>query len=148
APPDMCSLNMGHLVSHRGKPGARVTAMTPNGYEDIAAILRTCYEHGTFAEPALFDLGFLNTALTLIGAGVLRHTNYFLLEFPGGGWGNGRPMAPGTPENYLLLRDQVLRRYPEATCVSHGVGDNVFQMAALAIAMGDGVRIGFEDSPR
>ena len=39
APPDMCSLNMGHLISYRGRPGARTTNVTPNGYEDIAAIL-------------------------------------------------------------------------------------------------------------
>jgi 3-keto-5-aminohexanoate cleavage enzyme len=148
APPDMCSLNMGHLISHRGRPGARTTALTPNGYEDIAAILRTCYAHGVFAETAVFDLGFLNTALTLIQDGVLRRTNYFLLEFPSGAWGDGRAVAAGTPQNYILLREQVRQFYPAATCVSHGIGDNVFQMATLAIAMGDGVRVGFEDGVR
>jgi 3-keto-5-aminohexanoate cleavage enzyme len=145
APPEMCSLNMGHLISHRGRPGARTTSVSPNSYEDIAATLETCYAHGVFAEPAVFDLGFLNTALTLIKDGVLRHTQYFLLEFPGGRWGDGRAQATGTPQNYILLREQVRTFYPDATCVSHGVGENVFRLAALAIAMGDGVRVGFED---
>jgi 3-keto-5-aminohexanoate cleavage enzyme len=148
APPDMCSLNMCHLISHRGRPGARTTALTPNGYEDIAAILQTCYVQGVFAETALFDLGFLNTALTLIRDGVLRHTNYFLLEFPSGAWGDGRAVAAGTPQNYILLREQVRQLYPEATCVSHGIGENVFRLATLAIAMEDVVRVGFEDGVR
>lgn len=145
APPDMCSCNMGHLITHRGAPGKRQTVISPNSYADIAAILETCYSTGTFAEPAIFDLGFFNTALTLINDGALRHTSYFLLEFPGGSWGDGRAFATGTPENYLLLREAVRRQYPNAVCVSHGVGANVFRLGALAIANGDGIRVGFED---
>lgn len=38
--------------------------------------------------------------------------------------------------------------YPTALLIAHGSGLHAFTIAAMAIAMGDHVRIGFEDSPR
>jgi uncharacterized protein (DUF849 family) len=108
-------------------------------------MLEYCHAHGILVEPSLFDHSFLNTALTLVNDGVMRHTRYWMLTLSESAWGAGRAMAPGTPSYYLALRAQVRAFFPDALCLAHGVTTDVFRTAALALANGDGVRIGFED---
>ncbi len=147
-PVDMVSLNMGHMVSARKDPstGKRRTVTSPNAYEEIAAVLDICYQRGTLAEPAVFDLGYLNNAITMVNDGVLKHTHYFLVEVLGE-WGGGQQKAPGTPRHYQQLTQAIREFFPSAIWIGHSTGERSLQMAAYVIADGAHLRIGFEDWP-
>lgn len=147
-PVDMVSVVMGSMEGARKDPatGRRVPFSIPNTYDDIAAVLEVCYERGIRPEPALFDQGMLSLAQALIEDGVLKEHDYFLLE-PTGSWGDGRQLTPGGREQALGLLDATLALHPGALCVVHGSGATTYTTAALAMAAGAHVRVGFEDSP-
>lgn len=145
-PVDMVSLVMGTITGSRLVDGERVTFTIPNSYEEIAAVLDVCYARGIVPEPALFDLGMLNVAESLLGEGVLRSDRYFLLE-PTGLWGDGRQLAPGRREEYFQLADAIRARHPGAIWAAHGSGMDTFRTVGLAMATDAHVRVGFEDSP-
>ena len=145
----MVSLVIGSMEGARKDPatGMRVRFSIPNTYDDIVALLDVCYERGIRPEPAVFDLGMFSLAEALLDDGTLRHGDYFLLE-PTGHWGDGRQLAPGGRVQSLQLLDAVQERHPGALCVMHGSGATAYKTAALAMATGAHVRVGFEDSPR
>jgi 3-keto-5-aminohexanoate cleavage enzyme len=158
-PVEMVSLNLGYGVRWVADPsvspltkggikggGGRRTTITPNSYEDIVATLEACYRRGTFPEPAVHDTGMLNNAITLMREGVIKSSRYFLVE-PSAHWGDGRQSMVGTPKNYFLLTDTIREFYPEATWLAHSSGSQTFVIAAIAIATGAHIRVGFEDSP-
>lgn len=149
-PVDMASLNPAYFIGWRKDPttGRRQTTITPNSYEDIVATLSACYSRGILPEPTVQDGATLNNVVTLIAEGALRRSDYFLLEPPLGEWGSGRQFTPGTPRNYITLVEQLRSFYPNALLIAHGSGLHTFIIGAMAIAMGDHIRIGFEDSPR
>ena len=145
---DMVSVVMGSMEGARRDPGSgkRVRFSIPNNWDEIAAVLEVCDERGIRPEPAFFDQGMLSLAEAMLADGVLRHADYFLLE-PSGRWGDGRQLAPGGREQVLDLFDATRALHPDATCVIHGSGVTTYQTAALAMAAGAHVRVGFEDSP-
>jgi 3-keto-5-aminohexanoate cleavage enzyme len=147
-PVEMVSLNLGYGVRwSAGEAGTkRGTTTTPNSYEDILATLEACYSRGTFPEPAVHDTGMLNNAITLMREGHIRSSQYFLVE-PTAQWGDGRQSMVGTPRNYFTLTDNIKEFYPEATWLVHSSGAQTFVLAAIGIATGAHVRVGFEDSP-
>ena len=146
-PVDMVSVVMGDLRVWRRLPGGgRASTLIENSYEDIRDTLEVCYARGIVPEPTLWDGGMLNNAITLIEDGLLRSGRYFLIE-PNGDWGNGAQRLPGSPRDYLRLADQVREHLPEAIWIAHGGGRHTFPLAAVAIATGAHVRVGFEDSP-
>lgn len=146
-PVDMVSLVMGDLRGWRRLPeGGRTSMLIPNSYEDISAILEVCYTRGIVPEPTLWDGGMLNNAITLVEDGLLRSAGYFLIE-PNGDWGGGAQRLPGSPGDYLRLAAQVREHFPDTIHIAHGGGRHTFPLAAVAIATGAHVRVGFEDSP-
>ena len=149
SPVDMVSVNLGYFISWRQDSTSqeRQTVVIPNSYEDIRATVAACYSRGIYPEPTVQDLGTLNNAITLVRDGVFRRSDYFLLE-PGGDWGHGRQFAPGTPRNYFALTQAVREFFPNALLIAHGSGLQTFTIGAFAIATGDHLRVGFEDSPR
>lgn len=146
-PVDMVSVVMGDLRMWRRLPeGGRASTLIENSYEDIRATLEACYERGIVPEPTLWDGGMLNNAITLVNDGLLRSSGYFLIE-PNGDWGGGAQRLPGSPTDYLRLAGQVREHFPEAIHIAHGGGRHTFPLAAVAMATGAHVRVGFEDSP-
>ncbi|PKB63483.1 MAG: hypothetical protein BZY80_06880 [SAR202 cluster bacterium Io17-Chloro-G2] len=147
-PVEMVSLNLGQGA--RWAPdlqnGGRRTAISPNSYEDIIATLDACYQRGTFPEPAVHDTGMLNNAITLMREGTIKSSRYFLVE-PSAHWGDGRQSMVGSPRNYFMITDNIREFYPEATWLAHSSGAQTFVIAAIAIATGAHIRVGFEDSP-
>ena len=53
----------------------------------------------------------------------------------------------GSPRNYFMITDNIREFYPEATWLAHSSGSQTFVIAAIAIATGAHIRVGFEDSP-
>jgi 3-keto-5-aminohexanoate cleavage enzyme len=148
-PVEMVSLNLGYgvrWVPDGASKGGRRTSISPNSYEDIIATLEACYQRGTFPEPAVHDMGMLNNAITLMREGQIKSSRYFLVE-PSAHWGDGRQSMVGSPRNYYLLTDTIREFYPEATWLAHSSGSQTFVIAAIAIATGAHIRVGFEDSP-
>lgn len=144
---DMVSLNTGNIVINGAlQGGTRSTLAIPNSYEDIRLTILACRERGIVPEPAVLDTGFLSNVVTLVEDGLLRAPNYLLLEF-GARFGDGLLIMPGTARSYVYMTDCVRELFPQAIWAAHGSEDSVFHIAALAIAGGDHVRIGFEDRP-
>ncbi len=145
APVEMVSLNMGYGICWDPENGGtHRTRVTPNSREDILAILQVCNARGIFPEPGIHDMGMLNVAMTLAQQGHLRRTDYFLLEFVAR-WGDGRQAMAGTPRNYFTLADTTREFFPEAMLLAHGVEDDAYAIAALAVSTGAHLRVGLED---
>jgi 3-keto-5-aminohexanoate cleavage enzyme len=144
-PVDMVSLNTGNIVIIGAlQGGTRSTLAIPNSYEDIRQTILACRERGIVPEPAVLDTGFLSNVVSLVDDGLLNSPNYLLLEF-GGRFGDGLLIMPGTARSYVYMTDCVRDLFPQAIWAAHGIEDSVFHIAALAIAGGDHLRIGFED---
>ena len=144
-PVDMVSLNTGNIVINRAlQDGTRSTLAIPNSYEDIRQTILACRERGIVPEPAVLDTGFLSNVVTLVEDGLLASPNYLLLEF-GGRFGDGLLIMPGTARSYVYMTDCVRDLFPGVIWAAHGIEDSVFHIAALAIAGGSHLRIGFED---
>lgn len=144
-PVDMVSLNTGNIVINLAwQDGSRRTLAIPNSYEDIRQTILVCRERGILPEPAVLDSGFLSNLVSLVEDRLLSSPKYLLLEF-GGRFGDGLLIMPGTARSYVYMSDCVRELFPQAIWAAHGIEDSVFHIAALAIAGGDHLRIGFED---
>ena len=144
-PVDMVSLNLGSiLINGVLADGTRSTLAIPNSYEDIRQTVLACRERGIVPEPALLDSGFLSHLVMLVEDGLLPAPRWLLLEF-GGRFGDGLLVMPGTTRSYVYMSDCLGECFPQAAWAAHGIEDSVFHIAALAIASGDHLRIGFED---
>ena len=53
----------------------------------------------------------------------------------------------GSPRHYFMITDNIKEFYPEATWLAQSSGSQTFGIAAIAIATGAHMRVGFEDSP-
>jgi uncharacterized protein (DUF849 family) len=141
----MVSLNTGNIVVNSPLAnGTRRTLAIPNSYEDIRQTILACRERGIVPEPAVLDTGFLTNVATLVQDGLLPSPRYLLVEFSGR-FGDGFQIMPGTSRSYFYMTDCVKELFPNAIWAAHGIEDSVFTIAALAIATGAHVRVGFED---
>ena len=107
----------------------------PQGFVEEAA--RMMQERGIKPEFEVFEAGMIDNALRLVKQGLVEeplHFN-FVLGVPGA-------MA-GTVRNLVFLVDALP---PGATWTVSGIGRFETPLAAVAIAMGGHVRVGFEDN--
>jgi len=147
APVDMVSVNMGYGVEWiEDEHGQVVTDVEANSYDVLVELIDTCYRRGIFPEPAIQDTGMLNNVVTLQRRGILKQVNYLLVEFVAK-WGDGVQAMPGTLRDYYFFRENIRMFYPDAICMVHGFAEDTFTITSLAVAAGDHIRVGFEDSP-
>jgi 3-keto-5-aminohexanoate cleavage enzyme len=127
--PDMATLTLG--TCNFGED------VFENSLPTIRTILDRIREHGIVPELEIFDDGMLATADALIAKGLLRPPLHFdfVLGVPGS--------AAATPENLLHFARSIP---PDCTWTVAGIGRHQTRMAALALAMGGHVRVGFEDN--
>jgi len=127
--PDMATLTLG--TCNFGED------VFENSLPTIRTILARIRKHGVTPELEIFDDGMLATADVLIVKGDLAPPLHFdfVLGVPGS--------AAATAENLLHFA----RSIPAGcTWTVAGIGRHQTKMAALAIAMGGHVRVGFEDN--
>src|SRR5262249_54706827 len=108
-----------------------------NSLPTIRAILERITAFGIVPELEIFDAGMLATADVLFAKGLLAVPSHFdfVLGVPGA--------AAATPENLVHFA----RSIPSGcTWSGAGIGRHQTRMAALALAMGGHVRVGFEDN--
>ena len=95
-------------------------------------------ERGIKPEYECFEMGHLDTILTMARKGEVPGAPMqfnFVLGVPG--------CTPATPENLAWL----VKNIPAgSTWTATGIGRHAFSLAAVAIVMGGGVRVGFEDN--
>lgn len=159
--PDMVSVNLGHVthwepvsqaehqatLSSEGIGGSlRRTVHYPNGYEDIASILRICRTHGIMPELGIMDIGFISNAVALRNDGLLPERLWCLLELDSPGYGAGAQVAPSTVEDYDLLATRLSRYLPDARWAAHGHGLPGYDVIRRALMSGAHIRVGLEDS--
>ncbi len=108
-----------------------------NPYPLIVEFAKMMTERGVKPEVEVFDSGMLQTALVLMDKGILSPPVHFdfVLGVPGG-------MA-ATPRNLVHLVEGLPSG---ATWTVAGIGRHELPMAAMAVAMGGHVRVGFEDN--
>lgn len=127
--PEMATLSMGSVNF-----GDDVFLNAP---ADMAHFLQTMKELRVKPEFEIFDAGMLHSLQRWLKRGVVDgpvHVD-FVLGVPGA-------MA-GTPESLMFLRSQLP---PGATWTVAGIGAAQLPLAAIAIALGGHVRVGFEDN--
>jgi 3-keto-5-aminohexanoate cleavage enzyme len=127
--PDMATLTLG--TCNFGED------VFENSLPTIRTILARIREHGITPELEIFDDGMLATADALIARGDLASPLHFdfVLGVPGS--------AAATPENVLHFAHSIPAG---CTWTVAGIGRHQTRMAALALAMGGHVRVGFEDN--
>jgi len=127
--PEMATLTLGTCNFGEG--------VFENSLPTIRAILERIRRHAITPELEIFDDGMLATADALFAKGLLAAPMHFdfVLGVPGS--------AAATPENLLHFA----RSIPAGcTWTVAGIGRHQTRMAALAVAMGGHVRVGFEDN--
>jgi 3-keto-5-aminohexanoate cleavage enzyme len=127
--PDMATLTLG--TCNFGEE------IFENSLPTIRAILERIRKYRVTPELEIFDTGMLATADVLFAKGLLTPPAHFdfVLGVPGA--------AAATPENLVHFS----RSIPAgSTWTVAGIGRRQTAMAALAIAMGGHVRVGFEDN--
>lgn len=127
--PDMATLTLGTCNFGDG--------VFENSLPTIRTILDRIQKFGITPELEIFDDGMLATADRLFGKGLLQPPIHFdfVLGVPGA--------AAATAENLLHFA----RSIPAGcTWTVAGIGRRQTAMAAMAIAMGGHVRVGFEDN--
>jgi 3-keto-5-aminohexanoate cleavage enzyme len=127
--PDMATLTLG--TCNFGEE------IFENSLPTIRAILERIVGFGIVPELEVFDAGMLATADALFAKGLLAAPAHFdfVLGVPGA--------AAATPENLVHFA----RSIPKGCTWSvAGIGRHQTRMAALALAMGGHVRVGFEDN--
>jgi 3-keto-5-aminohexanoate cleavage enzyme len=145
-PVDLVSLNVGNIAFNSPLvDGERKTFSIPNSYDDMRQIIRVCKERDIGVEPAVLDSGFLANLVMMVEDRLLTTPSYVLVEFSSG-VRSGVQMMPGTSRSYFYMLDVVRDCFPEAITIAHGMDDAMFKIASLAIAAGNHVRLGFEDS--
>ncbi len=94
-------------------------------------------KHNVKPEIEIFDMGMLQNAISYIKEGVIEEPAHFQLCMgaPGG--------MPATTENLLYL----VNHLPEkCTWGAFGIGKGAIEIMMATIALGGGVRVGFEDN--
>lgn len=127
--PDMATLTLG--TCNFGED------VFENSLPTIRTILERIQSYGIAPELEIFDDGMLATADALFAKGLLKSPAHFdfVLGVPGA--------AAATAENLLHFA----RSIPNGcTWTVAGIGRRQTAMAAIAIAMGGHVRVGFEDN--
>ncbi|MFT3779297.1 MAG: 3-keto-5-aminohexanoate cleavage protein [Ottowia sp.] len=127
--PDMCSLDMGSLSYGRG-----VFMNTADHLREMARRIRGA---GTVPDLEILDLGHLVLARELIDEGLIEAPLSFQFVL-GVKWG-----APATAQTLLALKDMLPAG---AHWAAAGIGPSQFSVAAQAMLLGGGVRVGLEDS--
>lgn len=127
--PEMATLSMGSVNF-----GDDVFLNAPR---DMAHFLHVMKELRVKPEFEIFDAGMLHTLQRWIGKGLIEAQAHvdFVLGVPGA--------MSGTPESLMFLRSQLP---PGATWTVAGIGAAQLPLAAMAIALGGHVRVGFEDN--
>jgi 3-keto-5-aminohexanoate cleavage enzyme len=146
--PDMISVNLGHIVVWESGVGGFVRRTThyPNAYEDITRLLATCTAHGVRPELGVMDLGFVSNAVTLRNDNVLPERPWFLIELDSPANGSGVQVAPAIVENYDALAAPLRQHFPAARWAAHGQGVAGYAVIERALADGQHIRVGFEDT--
>lgn len=147
--PDLISINLGHIVAWRldtSYPNRRTTVHVPNSYDDIALLLRTFLEFDITPGLGIMDLGFVSNAVLLRDDGLLPSAPWFLLELGDPEPGTSMQIAASSPENYDVLADRLRWYVPGARWAGHGEGRATYAVIQRALADGQHVRVGFEDT--
>jgi len=146
--PDMISVNLGHIVAWEpavSGPVRRRTTHYPNTYEDITGLLAACTAHGVRPELGVMDLGFVANAVVLRDDGLLPQRPWFLIELDSPAYDSGVQVAPSTVANYEALAAPLRQHFP-ARWAAHGQGVAGYAVIERALADGEHVRVGFEDT--
>jgi 3-keto-5-aminohexanoate cleavage enzyme len=127
--PDMATLTLG--TCNFGED------VFENSLPTIRRILERIRTYGVAPELEIFDDGMLATADALVAKGLLAPPLHydFVLGVPGA--------AAATAENVLHFARAIP---PGCTWTVAGIGRHQTRMAALALALGGHVRVGFEDN--
>lgn len=127
--PEIASLDIGSM-----NLGDRIF-INPPGWAETAA--RRMRQWGVKPEIEIFDVGHLAQARELLKKGLLDEPPLFQLCM------GVRGGIPATPENLLFLKGLLPAN---ARWSALGVGRAQLPTAALAVLLGGGVRVGFEDN--
>ncbi len=127
--PDMASLTLSSLNF------ARVASV--NAPDMVRRLAEKMRDRGIKPELEAFDLGMINYATYLIDRGVLDPPYCFNLFF-----GN----VAGAQPNLLDMAAMVAALPPESVWSGAGIGASQLPVNAIAVAVGDGVRVGLEDA--
>jgi len=112
-----------------------------NSYKDIEFILKTCYEAGTKFEFECYDIGHLYNLKNFYDRDLVKPPLFIQSVF--GLLGGIGPH----PEDVLHMKRTADRLFGSDYRWSVlGAGKNQLPIAAMAIAMGENVRVGLEDS--
>lgn len=127
--PEMATLSMGSVNF-----GGDVFLNPP---ADMAAFLAAMKAHGVKPEFEIFDAGMLHSLQRWVKQGLVETPPHcdFVLGVPGG--------LAGTAESLMFLRSQLP---VGASWTVAGIGAAQLPLAAIAIALGGHVRVGFEDN--
>jgi len=127
--PEMATLSMGSVNF-----GSDVFINHP---ADMALFADAMARYGVKPEFEIFDAGMLATLSRWLARGVVSGPVHldFVLGIPGG--------MPGTAESLMYLRSQMPAK---ASWTVAGIGATQLPLAAMAIALGGHVRVGFEDN--
>ena len=147
--PDLISVNLGHIVAWEPVVSGSVRRQTthyPNAYEDVTRLLAACTAYGVRPELGVMDLGFVANAVTLRDDGVLPERPWFLIELDSPAYDSGVQVAPSTVANYDALAAPLRQHFPMARWAAHGQGVAGYAVIERALADGEHVRVGFEDT--
>ncbi|MDE0805138.1 MAG: 3-keto-5-aminohexanoate cleavage protein [Acidimicrobiales bacterium] len=127
--PDMASLTLSSLNFAR--------SASVNAPDTVRGLAERMNDRGIIPELEVFDLGMVNYAKYLIGRGVLRPPHLFNLFF-----GN----VAGAQAELLDIAAMVQSLPDDSLWSGAGIGSAQLPVHAIAIAVGDGVRVGLEDA--
>ena len=147
--PDMISVNLGHIVAWEPVVSGSVRRQTthyPNAYEDVTRLLAACTAYGVRPELGVMDLGFVANAVALHDDGVPPERPWFLIELDSPAYDSGVQVAPSTVANYDALAAPLRQHFPMARWAAHGQGVAGYAVIERALADGEHVRVGFEDT--
>jgi 3-keto-5-aminohexanoate cleavage enzyme len=143
-PPEVAALNMGSMnyakYSKRRKDFV-FSAVFPNPFDDIIALLKAMKELGIKPEHECFDLGHVGSLTPLIDMGVLEaplHVD-FVMGVVGG--------IPPTARNLAAMADNLA----DVPGGSHhwgviGISRHQWTLISAALALGGSIRVGLEDN--
>jgi uncharacterized protein (DUF849 family) len=127
--PDMGSLTLSSLNFNKVE-----SVNSPDMIQALAAEMKS---KGIVPELEAFDLGMINYAKYLAKRGLLEPPYYFNLLFGNIACAQADILIAG-----LMVRDLP----PDSLCSFAGIGDAQLMMNSVAIATGNGVRVGLEDN--
>ena len=140
--PDVAALNMGSMnyakYSKRRKDFV-FSAVFPNPFDEIIALLKAMKELGVKPEHECFDVGHVGSLTPLIDMGILDaplHAD-FVMGVVGG--------IPATARNLAAMADNLPGRVRSHWGVI-GIGRDQWRMVAAALTLGGSVRVGLEDN--